>query len=99
MLQGQAVCVCFFFKQKTAYEMPKGLEFRRVLFRSEVPRPRERLSDEPRSHGYSTAIVEHAALGARAEGELRAGIDQRGVRDPAEQDENDGQAGGDRQRS
>src|SRR5215831_17658127 len=24
----------FFFKQKTAYEMPKGLEFRRVLFRS-----------------------------------------------------------------
>src|ERR1035438_10768509 len=27
-------CVCFFFKQKTAYEMPKRLEFRRVLFRS-----------------------------------------------------------------
>src|SRR5205814_6427486 len=24
----------FFFKQKTAYEMPKRLEFRRVLFRS-----------------------------------------------------------------
>src|SRR5205814_8023646 len=24
----------FFFKQKTAYEMPKCLEFRRVLFRS-----------------------------------------------------------------
>src|SRR5258705_2217608 len=24
----------FFFKQKAAYEMPKGLEFRRVLFRS-----------------------------------------------------------------
>jgi len=23
-----------FFKQKPAYEMPKGLEFRRVLFRS-----------------------------------------------------------------
>src|SRR5205814_4794784 len=26
--------VFFFFKQKTAYEMPKWLEFRRVLFRS-----------------------------------------------------------------
>src|SRR5437899_4820272 len=26
----------FFFKQKTAYEMPKCLEFRRVLFRSGV---------------------------------------------------------------
>src|SRR5437899_6074889 len=25
----------FFFKQKTAYEMPKSLEFRRVLFRSD----------------------------------------------------------------
>src|SRR5882724_13526262 len=33
----------FFFKQKTAYEMPKGLEFRRVLFRSGAARrPRSR---------------------------------------------------------
>src|SRR5215831_18752218 len=30
------MAVSFFFKQKTAYEMPKCLEFRRVLFRSEV---------------------------------------------------------------
>src|SRR5205814_4492392 len=28
------VSAIFFFKQKTAYEMPKLLEFRRVLFRS-----------------------------------------------------------------
>src|SRR6266850_3587224 len=26
----------FFFKQKTAYEITRGLEFRRVLFRSEL---------------------------------------------------------------
>src|SRR6201991_196505 len=31
----------FFFKQKTAYEMPKCLEFRRVLFRSDRRRGRD----------------------------------------------------------
>src|SRR5438045_7896282 len=35
MLYVFALCfLFFFFKQKTAYEMPKWLEFRRVLFRS-----------------------------------------------------------------
>src|SRR5258705_9272299 len=34
-----AARVFFFFKQKTAYEMPKWLEFRRVLFRSHNPWP------------------------------------------------------------
>src|SRR5690242_21947520 len=33
--------VFFFFKQKTAYEIDMGLEFRRVLFRS-TPSPRAR---------------------------------------------------------
>src|SRR5215472_6082924 len=33
--KGSILQIFFFFKQKTAYEMPKCLEFRRVLFRSE----------------------------------------------------------------
>src|ERR1039457_989132 len=35
----ECVCLLFFFKEKTAYEITRGLEFRRVLFRSRWPRP------------------------------------------------------------
>src|SRR5258705_4884510 len=46
--------VFFFFKQKTAYEMPKRLEFRRVFFRSTL------ISGSPPDTGissYRNAVV------------------------------------------
>src|SRR5947199_1660237 len=50
------VVIFFFFKQKTAYEMPKRLEFRRVLFRSRfLARVREETS-----HGFLALAPQRA---------------------------------------
>src|SRR5205814_3681361 len=46
--------IFFFFKQKTAYEMPKWLEFRRVLFRS--IRIGIKAVDFPASSPFATGI-------------------------------------------
>src|ERR1035441_7307620 len=46
LVESFCVLCFFFFKQKTAYEMPKLLEFRRVLFRSPKGEP-SLLREEP----------------------------------------------------
>src|SRR5438034_11533689 len=40
----------FFFKQKTAYEIPVCLEFRRVLFRSRMPDREPAVDGDGRAH-------------------------------------------------
>src|SRR5438445_13833660 len=55
----------FFFKQKTAYELLAGLEFRRVLFRSGRSGSRKRESRRPRRGPRSPASRRRTWSGSR----------------------------------
>src|SRR5947199_3676187 len=75
----------FFFKQKTAYEMPKRLEFRRVLFRSQAVVVKRLGVDEAEAYrrlqrlastrNYRLAVVAGAVL--ESDGVFRAAEDMR----------------------
>src|SRR5207253_5230645 len=55
----------FFFKQKTAYEMATGLEFRRVLFRSGAARRRDSSSHRS-APAWSASPGSHASARRRS---------------------------------
>ena len=59
-----SVCFFFFFKQKTAYEITRWLEFRRVLFRSLCCEFLQRIPELETLTGFIAATVDTLALAA-----------------------------------
>src|ERR1022692_3649674 len=60
------ICCFFFFKQKTAYDVTRWLDFRRVLFRSHYECAGWRLNDDVSAQGRSTRVIQHIRSVARS---------------------------------